>query len=206
MKTKKQHSSLSLGALKIKKKTGQEPFIFENSVLPFSLIHFWQWSQSDLVGNVIRGVLAEFIVATALDLNKGVRTEWNAVDLMTPNGLKIEIKSSAYLQRWKQDNFSEISFNIAATKDWFADKREYSHKRKRQADVYIFCLLHHREQNTVNPLDMDQWTFYVLETAVMNEKLGDQKMIRLSSLLKLKPRHCCYREIKAAIEELEGQA
>jgi hypothetical protein len=48
---------------------------------------------SDLVSNSTRGVLAEFIVARALGLDTGVRTEWQAFDLETASGKKIEVKS-----------------------------------------------------------------------------------------------------------------
>jgi hypothetical protein len=33
------------------------------------LLDFWQWSQPDLLSNTARGVMAEFIVAAALELN-----------------------------------------------------------------------------------------------------------------------------------------
>jgi hypothetical protein len=204
MQKKEQHPPTpSLGALKINKKSGKEPFVFEKKPLSLSLMDFWQWSQSDLLGNALRGVLAEFIVAAALDLNTNVRTEWDAVDFITPKGLKIEVKSSAYLQSWKQDKLSDISFNIAPTKGWFAETNEYADRVERQADVYVFCLLHHTDQDTVNPLDLDQWSFYVLATSVLNEKRGNQQSINLNSLLKLNPRQCTYKEIKAAVEEIE---
>jgi hypothetical protein len=52
--------------------------------LETELIEFWQWSISDLVSNVSRGVLAEFIVAKALEINtvSNVRDEWAAYDLL----------------------------------------------------------------------------------------------------------------------------
>jgi len=42
--------------------------------------------------------LAEYLVATVLGLNQGVRNEWDAYDLETEAGLKIEVKSAAYIQ------------------------------------------------------------------------------------------------------------
>ena len=43
-----------------------------------------------------RGLLAEYIVAHALDLADAVRSEWDAYDLLLPNGIKIEVKSRNY--------------------------------------------------------------------------------------------------------------
>jgi hypothetical protein len=49
-------------------RSGKEPFHSGGLDLGFSLLEFWRWRSSDLVSNTLRGVLAEFIVAKALDL------------------------------------------------------------------------------------------------------------------------------------------
>lgn len=86
-----------------KLKTGNEYFLMQNLYLPHTLLDFWKWNSSDLLSNATRGRLAEFIVATAtgVDLNKP-REEWVTYDLTTPEGIKIEVKSSAYIQTWEQ--------------------------------------------------------------------------------------------------------
>ena len=53
---------------------------------------------ADIVGNTNRGALAEFIVARAIGSEPAVRNDWAAYDLETPSGIKVEVKSSAYLQ------------------------------------------------------------------------------------------------------------
>src|SRR5687767_12517224 len=92
----------SLPRLQVTQKTGQEVFQEGSTALDFNLFEFWQWSGSDLVSNTWRGLLAEFLVAKALGISIAVRVEWDAYDLRTPEGLTIEIKSSAYLQSWFQ--------------------------------------------------------------------------------------------------------
>ncbi|UCH94825.1 MAG: hypothetical protein JSV88_31840 [Candidatus Aminicenantes bacterium] len=141
-----------LDAIKVRRKTGQENFIFGGSPVNLKLVDFWQWSQADLLSNATRGVLAEFIVAAALELDMDARTEWDADDFKTKKGLKIEIKSAAYLQSWKQEKLSDIQFRIAPTKGWYADTNKYSEEIKRQADIYIFCILDHKNKRTVDPL------------------------------------------------------
>lgn len=56
---------------------------------------------------------------------------------------------------------------------------------KRQSDIYVFCVHHHRMKDTVNPLDVTQWSFYVLPTRQLDRILGNQRTISLSGLLKL---------------------
>ena len=54
-----------LEKLDIVNKDGSERFRAGGSTLDLSLLDYWRWSTSDLVGNTARGVLAEYIVARA---------------------------------------------------------------------------------------------------------------------------------------------
>jgi len=67
-------------AIAITRKNGNEPFLVNGQPLSLNLLDFWQWSSSDLVGNALRGVLAEYIVASAVGSIDGTRTEWDAFD------------------------------------------------------------------------------------------------------------------------------
>ena len=193
----------NLDAIKVQRKTGQEKFTFGGSPVNLKIVDFWQWSQADLLSNANRGVLAEFIVASALELDMDARTEWDAYDFKTGKGLKIEIKSAAYLQSWKQEKLSDIRYRIAPTKGWYADTNEVSEDIKRHADLYIFCLLDHKNKRTVDLLNLDQWEFYLLETSILDEKVKDQQTLGLSPLLKLGPIRCTFLEIKPAVEKIE---
>ena len=67
-------------------------------------------------------MLAEFIVAAALGIaTGGVREGWAVWDLTSPDGVRIEVKSSGYLQSWGQKELSRISFNVRETLAWDAD-------------------------------------------------------------------------------------
>lgn len=189
--------------MNVSRKTGEEHFCLGEENLDQKLINFWSWSQSDILNNSLRGVLAEFIVASALGIDYGVRVEWDAYDLITQSGLKIEVKSSAYLQSWKQHSHSKIVFNIPNTKEYDYDTYTYASESKRQSDVYVFCLLKHQDKETVDPLILDQWEFYILPTKVLNETKGNQKTIGLKPLLALNPVITDYIGLKTAIEDIE---
>jgi hypothetical protein len=181
-------------------KTGQEPFTFNGTTLDIPLLQFWQWSQSNLLTNTLRGHLAEFIVASALGLSETVRVEWDAFDLVTNSGVKIEVKSAAYLQGWKQVRDSTISFSIRPTRAWDSATNSRHSDKKRQADVYVFCLLHHRDASSINPLALEQWTFFVLPTSILDQAVAAQENIALASLLRLDPTVCQYNELAKAIK------
>lgn len=186
----------------IEPKSGSEPFTLNNNELDFKLFEFWSWSQSDLLSNSLRGVLAEYIVRQGLGIKDCGRIEWNAYDLVTDKGIKIEVKSGAYVQSWHQDKPSIISFNIAPTLGWDAETNEFGSDYIRHADCYVFCLLHHRDKETINPLNLNQWKFYILPTKELNSKKTKQKTIRLSELIKLQVTECCYNELKSAVESI----
>lgn len=184
-------------------KTGEECFEFEEKKLPILLLEFWQWSQSDLLNNTLRGILAEFIVCKALGIESKYRKEWDSFDLKSKRGSKIEVKSSAYLQSWKQTKLSNITFNIAPKRSWNSETLEVSKTSERCSDFYVFCLFHHKDKLSANVLDLNQWTFYLLKSEILNKKCLTRKTISLNTLLALNPIKCGYGEINEQINKIE---
>ena len=189
-----------LQAIVVSRKSGNELFHKNSSSIGVNLLSFWQWSSSDLVGNALRGVLAEYIVASDIGCVSDLRQEWDAYDLLTMEGIKIEVKSCAYIQSWQQDKYSSISFGIQKTYGWDAEKNMRISIKKRQADVYVFCVLSHKDQNTIDPMNVAQWEFYILATSVLNREVPEQKSITLSSLKKLNPIKTQYGDIYTTIK------
>lgn len=191
-----------LPALAVLRKTGKEQIHINGLPVGVSLLQFWQWSASDLVNNALRRMLAEFIVACDLGVADGTRVEWAAYDLQTHTGIKVEVKSAAYLQSWQQARPSPISFDIRPTLGWDAAMNEYTTERKRHSDVYVFCLLKHLDKPTLDPLDVAQWQFYVLSARVLNASVSAQRRISLATLLKLNPEAVMFGAIRTTIEKL----
>lgn len=162
-------------------------------------IGFWKWAFSDFISNALRGVLAEYIVASAVGCTHNPRTEWDAFDLETGTGLKIEVKSAAYLQSWEQKAPSSIRFDIAPKRSWSAATNTISADPLRAADVYVFCVFTTTERAQANPRDLNQWIFFVCSTRQLNEAFGPQKSAALSSLLNLGLIQCSYPELAERI-------
>jgi hypothetical protein len=147
-----------------------------------SPIDFWRWAYSDFLSNAQRGVLAEYIVARALGCTDKGRVEWNAYDLVADGDLKVEVKSAAYLQSWKQKALSPIRFDIAHKRGWDAETNEYALEASRSADLYVFCVFSAQDRAFANPLDLDQWFFLACPTRLLDELFPKQKSVALSSL------------------------
>lgn len=194
--------SPNLGPLRAERKRGDESFVIEGRNLDVALADYWQWSASDLVSNTDRGVLAEFLVAQDLGVADGVRAGWEPYDLKTISGIKVEVKSSAYCQAWYQTRYSAITFGIAPRRAWDFETNRLGEETRRWSDVYVFCLLHHKDKTTLDPMNLDQWTFYVLSTAVLNERYPLGKTLSLKQLRALTPAEVAFGQIGAAIEKV----
>ncbi len=182
----------------------ETPFTYKDKPTSFSIQDFWVWMASDVLNNTLRGTVAEYIVSQATEASAPVRVEWDTVDITTPEGIKIEVKSAAYLQSWHQDRPSAISFGIAKTYPWDWEKNQYGETQVRSADVYVFCVLAHLNAQTVKPLDLTQWKFYVLPTRTLDTSLGDQKTVSLSRLKELGAEPLDYDQIRNAVLEAYG--
>lgn len=192
---------MNLSEIKTTPKDPNENFRFEGNVLNFKLLDFWRWNQSDLIENRNRGILAEFLVRQALELDYPTRLEWDSHDLITKDKIKIEVKSAAYIQAWKQKKFSTISFDIKPTKK-LLDDNNYSVEATRQADIYVFCLLHHRDQDTIDPMNLHQWTFYLTTSETLNRNLPNQKSISISTIETIQHEKCTFLELKESFEKI----
>jgi hypothetical protein len=194
--------NVDLDRVLVTRKSGRERFRNGSKDLDFDLLSFWQWSASNLLSNATRGIVAEYLVARALDADpEGIRDEWAAYDLRTNGGTKIEVKSAAYLQSWYQSKLSRISFVVPKTRAWNPSTNLLAEQPARQADVYVFALLTHQDKQTVQPLDVSQWVFYVLPTSVLDRRTRSQHSIAMATLCKLCERSVGYHDLRAAVEE-----
>lgn len=168
-----------------------------------SVMGLWQWASSNLFDNTMRGMLAEHMVATALGAaDEGIRTEWDAFDLETESGLKVEIKSCAFLQSWAQETSSAATIRIRETLAWDQNTARYEDERRRQADVYVVCVFTGTDISRDDILDLDLWTFLVAPTTVLNKRFPGQKTVRLTVLAKTPGiSRCRYDELKRVVYE-----
>lgn len=179
--------------------TGAEPIHDGGRAIGPTVLDFWRWSVSDLLSNVTRSRLAEFLIANALGIDTAPpRDEWAAWDLTSPEGIKIEVKCSAYLQSWYQARHSSPSFSIKPSRAWDPNTNSYSATSQRQAHLYVFALLDHLDKATVDPLDVRQWVFFVVPTSSIDGYQRSQSSITLKSLTKIS-RPVRYQELRAQI-------
>ncbi|NYG54968.1 hypothetical protein [Nocardioides perillae] len=171
--------------------TGDEPFIG----LDATVRDFWAYAVRDLRSNTTRGFLAEWLVLRAVGATEH-QPDWHSFDVLTPSGLRVEVKSSAYLQSWPQKVHSTIRFGGLSAEDW-SDEAARPGTRTFNSDVYVFCLQTATRHDDYDPLDVDQWTFFVLSRMAVEGQ--GRRSLGLSTLDRLTDR-LTYAELAAAIE------
>ena len=188
-----------LGAGEPSLRSPAEPLTLRGEVTGLTPGEFWACNGSDLLDNALRGKLAEFIVARGVGAVSAVRSEWDPYDLMAPNGAKIEVKSAAHVQSWHQERHSSISFRVARRLTWNPSANRFGTEQIRSADVYMFCVLHHRDQATIKPLELDQWTYYVAPTRLLGERFGAQNAVSLRALTGAGIEGCGYESLEKGV-------
>ncbi|MFQ5667599.1 MAG: hypothetical protein ACE5I7_14400 [Candidatus Binatia bacterium] len=111
------------------------------------------------------------------------------------------MKSAAYIQSWHQDHLSSITFRAPKTRAWDRGTNRQSEDVRRQADVYVFALLAHTDQRTLDPLELSQWEFYVVPTMLLDNRQRSQHSITLTSLQKLSRGVVQFPELRRAVGE-----
>lgn len=146
-----------------------------------TVAQFWAYAMRDLRTNTTRGFLAEFLVAKAVGAT-GVQPEWNSFDVLTPDGVKVEVKSSAYLQSWAQRTLTPPVFNRLTARSWAFEDGE-AEERSHNADVYVLALQAVQSHDEYDPLDTLQWEFYVLPVSTLAAR--GYRSITLNALRKI---------------------
>lgn len=146
---------------------------------------FWQWAYSDLLQNTTRGVLAEYIVAVLLGVATTPRDPWLPFDLKLDDGTTIEVKTMSRLQAWAQKQLTEPKVIISERRSWNPNTGVMEQTPTLNADVYVICYFTCEDHSVANPLDLEQWLFFVLDKKEVSEILTKSKSISLKSLEKI---------------------
>ena len=78
-------------AIEFCKLDGNEKIIASDGSKISSVVEFWRWAYSDIMGNAERGVFAEYLVACALGVQDSVRISWDKYDLKTKEYEKTDL-------------------------------------------------------------------------------------------------------------------
>ena len=189
---------------------GDEPFTIGSEPIPTTVKDFWAWSMSRLLADGPRGDLAEFIVNTALGIDTtDAKHGWGECDILY-GGYRIEVKCSSLLQAWDRDTPPRPVFSISKTVNCDIKETESGLRYigrdnlppQRRSEIYIFCLFAHTERSSADPLNLSQWQFYVVPTALINERCGNRRSISFPGITNLGVTSCTFNGIKPKVDSI----
>jgi hypothetical protein len=147
--------------------------------------------------NIVRGVLAEFLVKLAVKDTSEIRAACSNHDIVMPPDVTIEVKASAYLQSWPQPALSNIGFSGLRGRPWLEDG-SFGLERVLRSDVYVFAIHTCRIPDHYDPLDVSQWEFRVLARAQLEEHGG--RSIQLTLLDRIAPHRFAWKDLREAVQ------
>ncbi len=179
--------------------TGKEKFIFKSVPTELNMLELWQWKYSDIYD--IQNVIAEYIIEKALGIERSQNVgSWTLFDIEY-RSKRIEVKETAYYHSWQEPG-DKISMQRAfgVTKA-YSKYKDATSSFERQNDIYVFCLNVGFTREESNPLDLDNWEFYIVPTNIINKECGNNKTISLGKVKSLS-KTFKYDEIKSEIDRI----
>lgn len=182
---------------------GNEKFTYNNKELEFGIIDFWKYKYSNIWN--MKEYIAEFLIEKALGLEKSQNTDsWTLYDIYYRNK-RIEVKETSYYHPWNENGkiSNQRIFGISMANSNYENAKE-ENRFERQNDLYVFCLNIGETKKESNPMDIDNWEFYIVPTNTINKLCGKNKTISLNKV-KAISKKVDYFEIKKYIDYLIDQ-
>ena len=179
---------------------GNENFSLNNKEMDFGILDFWKYKYSNVWN--MQEYIAEFIIEKALGMEKSHNTDsWTLYDILYRN-TRIEVKETSYYHPWNEDGniSSQRTFGITMANSRYENEIE-ENKFERQNDIYVFCLNTGQTKEESNPMNLNNWEFYIIPTKTINEECGKNKTISLNRIRKMTS-VVKYEEIKNKIDEI----
>ena len=179
----------------MEKITENTPFVIDGQSLGITMLDFWKYQYSNIYD--MQEYIAEFIVGKALGIDEPInRDGWTLYDIFYGNK-RIEVKETGYYYSWQKNGKISKHRTFGITSAYGSDN-----VKARQNDIYVFCLNTGTNAGESNPLEMSNWEFYVVPTAVINANCAPkQKSISLGKVRKLAPM-TRFQDLKSTIDAI----
>ena len=182
--------------------TGKEKFLCGSKELDFDITDLWRFHYSNIYS--LHGEIAEFVVARALGITEAQNTEYWTLWDISYRDIRIEVKATAYFHLWNESGkiSQQRTFSIAAANGSYDPQKSGNSEFCRQNDVYVFCLNNGETKDRSYPLDMDNWAFYVVPTAFLNEHCTNNKRISLGRIRSFGFKPISYINLREEIDQV----
>jgi hypothetical protein len=121
----------------------------------------------------------------------------------------IEVKATGDHQSWADGTGRpRREWGIQPARGWNPATNTYAAVPRRAASLYVFAHWRGADDSPLGPLNTESWTFYVVATAVLDERFAEAKRLSLRSAQRLVEgglaRSCGYDELRDAVDQVLG--
>jgi hypothetical protein len=182
--------------------TGKELFEYDGYSTGFNLTDFWSFQYSNIYS--LHGEIAEFVVARALGITEAQNSAYWTLWDITYRNIRIEVKATAYYHLWNENGkvSNQRTFGITKANGSYDPNVCGNEEFCRQNDIYVFCLNTGTTKESSNPMNLNNWEFYIVPTSFINEYCGDNKSISLGRIKGFGFEAKKYNEIRAEIDSI----
>ena len=181
--------------------TGNELFYLDGESISLSMHNFWQFKYSNI--HFLKESIAEYLIAKILGFDKPHNSNWWTLYDIKYRDFRIEVKETSYYHPWNMNGkvSKQRSFGITKANSSYEDF-DSENKHERQNDIYVFCLNTGNTAEESNPLNLNNWTLYIVPTSVINMKCENQKTVSLGRVRRFGCLPKRYDEIKSEVDRI----
>lgn len=182
--------------------TGKEKFLFDQKELDFDLTDFWRFQYSNIYS--LHGEMAEFVIARTLGITEAQNSEYWTLWDISYRQARIEVKATAYYHLWNEGGkiSRQRTFSIAPANGSYDVAVSGNNELRRQNHLYVFCLINGETKETANPMDLENWEFYVVPTAFLDQHCQNNKTISLGRIRSFGFQKIDYGHLKQEIDRV----
>lgn len=164
-------------------------------------LDFWSWAYSDLMQNITRGYVAQYIVAWALGVDEKPNDPWQPFDVRSPepHNKRIEVKSTSFLQSWTHGEKNRNPLFVLGQRRPFSSENGLGKKPEWNADIYVLSYFHCKEADKADIMNLDQWKFWVFQKEQIVALMNGRKSVTVSALERVGHKALTAFELRKAI-------
>ncbi|MBR6223216.1 MAG: hypothetical protein IKQ71_07245 [Lachnospiraceae bacterium] len=166
--------------------SGNEHFKYFDVDTDLSVMELWQWYFSDLFD--IKAVLVEYLVSKALGFESPYNIGYWTAHRLVYRGKVIDLRVTSYVR----------SLLLEDAMGSFVKSIDI---RSKESDLYIFCMNTGKTYKDADPLNINNWRFYVIPTWYLKAECGKNKSIHHTKVQRL-VKEIDFKELRKSVDDV----
>lgn len=150
--------------------SGEECFRYNDEETELKILDMWRWYFSDLFD--IKAVVAEYMVSKALGFTKPYNTGYWTAHRIEYRERIIDLRAATYIRSMR---YKRAEGNMVRHIDI----------RAKDGDIYVFCINTGKTDIEADPLNLNNWRFYIIPVWYLENECEKNRSISLTKVQRL---------------------